>query len=199
MADLLVLLSFFVASVIGALPLGLVNVTVFNVASHSGVKNSMEVAKGATVVEVLYVLLALIIVPQFGGVAESITVKTITVIALVLVGSFFFFKRTEVKVRNEKNVKLWINGALLNLVSVQVFGFWLLAVAFMLSVFDVHVSPYTFLFAMAAAVIGKMGVLWGYAYLSKSKFAQSPLIHENINRVVGGILLSSSLVQLVQL
>jgi threonine/homoserine/homoserine lactone efflux protein len=191
----------FAAAVIGAVPFGLVNLSVIDATIKSGSREAMGVAHGASVVEVLFALSSILagttLSPFFEG---NPIVKYIVSAVLVISGLFFWFKK------NKKNASLkqkksfgFYKGVLLNIVSIQVLLFWLLAATLLSAK---QLLPATFpevMLFLAGVWLAKMGVLRIYAVMALKVFGRTEIISANINRIIGVVLLSVSVIQFIKI
>ena len=87
----------------------------------------------------------------------------------------------------------------MNLVSIQVFLFWIIAVAFLSSRQLIKFDPASILVFIAGIWFGKMMVLWLYISLSKKLLSGSRIISTNINRIIGFVLFGMALVQFIKM
>jgi L-lysine exporter family protein LysE/ArgO len=186
---------------IGAMPVGLVNLSVVDTSVKVNNRMSMKIAHGAAFTEILFAITAL-----FSGVFlrdyfdENIFIKVIIIAVLMISGIVFWLKKGDV---DNKKINLpsfgFLKGAFLNLISIQVFLFWLIAVSY-LSVNDlIPSSNIQILLFVAGVWIGKLAVLRLYVLLGKKVVAHSRILSQNINRVIGVVLMVVTFVQLIQL
>lgn len=186
---------------IGAVPFGLVNLSVMDAAINQNVRKSMSIAHGAATVEILFASTALLAGTVLSGYFnDNILVKYIVLAVLVVSGIFFWFKQDNLnnKVDHESS-NGFLKGAFLNLMSIQVLLFWLFAIAF-LSVRNLFPSTLIqFLLFISGVWIGKMAVLRAYAILGKKAAEKSQLISQNMNRIIGSILILVAFIQLIKL
>jgi threonine/homoserine/homoserine lactone efflux protein len=130
----MILLFSIIASFIGSLQLGPVNLSVIDTAIHQNRKNAFWVAVGGSLPEFIYCFLAvfagsfLINNPTFFK-----TLKIIIAIILIVLALFYFFKKNkESKVLEEKSVehhqnllKNFSKGFSLGMLNPQLMPFWL--------------------------------------------------------------------------
>lgn len=186
---------------IGAVPFGLVNLSVMDVAINQDVRKSMSIAHGAAIVEILFALTALIAGTVLSGYFNgNILVKYIVLAVLIVSGIYFWFKQNNLTNKgNHESSNGFLKGALLNLMSIQVLLFWLFAVTF-LSVRNLFPSTLIqFSLFISGVWIGKMAVLRAYAILGKKVAEKSQLISQNMNRIIGSILILAAFIQLIKL
>lgn len=185
------------ATTIGAVPLGLVNLSVLDSALKNDTHGATQIAHGASVVEVFFALASLLVGTKLSPFFEGNPVVRYFVFAVLLIsGLFFWFKTNKEKIRKETQKSFgFLKGVLLNIVSIQVLLFWLLA-ATVLSV--KQLLPVTFseiLFFLAGVWLTKMGVLKGYAFLAKKVANHAQNISAHVNRIIGIILVVVAFVQ----
>ena len=201
MIDHIILLIIGMAtSMLGALPFGLVNMTVLKVSLEQGSRPALHIAHGAALVEVLFGLTAIL----FGGLAaEHIEgnqiVSYFTVGVLLAGGAFFTFKKQKSGITHDTGFSGFLKGIFLNLISIQVFIFWILAIAFLSSRQLIQFDAVSVLILIAGIWIGKMIVLILYLNLSKKILSGSQISSKNINRVIGIVLFLMALVQVFKI
>lgn len=186
---------------IGAVPFGLVNLSVMDVAINQNVRKSMSIARGAAIVETLFALTALLAGTVLSGYFnDHILVKYIVLAVLIVSGIFFWFKQNNLANKGDhKSSNGFLKGALLNLMSIQVLLFWLFAITF-LSVRNLFPSTLIqFSLFISGVWFAKMAVLRAYAILGKKVAEKSQLISQNMNRIIGSILILIGFIQLIKL
>jgi threonine/homoserine/homoserine lactone efflux protein len=199
------ILYFFIAlatTIIGAVPFGLVNLSVADTATKTNTRKSMEVASGATLVEVIFALAALLTGASLQNYLSSNHWVNLTVAGVLFGAGLIFwlkkYNKTTSKVK-PSSAGSFLKGAFLNLISIQVLLFWLMAAAF-LSVHDlIPGSPLQFILFITGVGIAKTAVLLGYAVLARKVAEKSKIISRNMNRIIGFILVSVALYQLINI
>lgn len=188
---LLFLLFGFIASIIGAVPFGLVNLSVLQTAISKGTKATMPISYGASVVEIVYGILGIFAGSLlFKYIGNNLWFNIFTALVLLFVGLAFFFKRSQFQFNKSNTIGGFLYGILLNLLSLQVLVYWILAVSFISSFNHQIFTPLAVMLFLAGIWTGKMGVLISYASLGKKIASQSARISNNINRVIGILLLA---------
>ncbi|MCG8580131.1 MAG: hypothetical protein MI866_09455 [Bacteroidales bacterium] len=200
MEIVLLISAYFIASIVGASPLGLVNLTVLDVSHRKGISSAMQMAGGASLIEILFVLIAIL----SGGIITLLLqtnawVRWFFVIVPVLTGIFFFFKKNNVKSGKESNQPAFIRGAILNLISIQVLLYWIFFFFFIKQNKIMTVNVMLLLITLTTVWLGKMMVLWGYAKLSKLVLSKFRFLATQINRVIGIILILAGLMQYLKM
>ncbi|MBW6496991.1 MAG: hypothetical protein K0B09_01250 [Bacteroidales bacterium] len=193
------LIGFFAATV-GALPFGLVNLNVVRLALLGQKRYAVKVIHGAAFIEVLYGFFAILAGSAVFVLTEGNNwVNAMVVVVLLVAGLYFFTKKPGSKVQGNNQNHGFFYGALLNLLSVQVFFYWIIALVFIHSrnviTFDIP-SIMVFVFGLW---LGKITTLLGYFYFSNKILSRSQFFEKNINRVIGAILLAASVLQGVKI
>lgn len=189
------------ATIIGAVPLGLVNLSVVDAALKNDSRSATQIAHGASVVEIIFALVALLTGTKLSPVLEGNPLVRYFVFAVLLgSGLFFWFKKNRVKSNPEsRKTTGFIKGILLNLISMQVLLFWLLA-ATVLSARQLIPSTFSeMLFFIAGVWLTKMAVLKAYAFLAKKVVSRAQKISGNVNRIIGVVLLLVAIVQFIKI
>jgi len=196
---LIILLLGMGATIVGGLPFGLVNLTVLNVTFEKGSREAIKIAHGAALVEVLFGLTALLA----GGVLSSyiegnVIISYSTAAVLIIGGVFFILKKQHSNNSRVTSTSGFLNGILLNLVSIQVFLFWILAIAFLSSRELLQYDFISILLFVSGIWMGKMAVLWMYMILSNRYISRSRLISKNINTIIGIVLFGLAFFQMLK-
>jgi len=188
------------AAIVGALPFGLVNLTVLNVTFKRGDGAAIRIAHGAALVEIIFGITALFA----GGILAShiegnIIVSYTTAGVLIIGGVFFVLKKQSNSDHRETRFSGFLQGILLNLVSIQVFLFWILAITFLSSRELLQYDLLSILLFVSGIWLGKMAVLWMYINLSNRILSRSRIIAKNINTIIGIMLFGLAFVQFLKL
>ncbi|MBC7197322.1 MAG: hypothetical protein H5U39_08730, partial [Deferribacterales bacterium] len=100
-----IILSFLIAilvTIVGAIPLGLVNLSVIDVSLRNNSRSAVQIALGASVVEIFYALLALIAGANLSPLLEeNQKVRYFISLVLMISGLFFWFKKNNHGARGE--------------------------------------------------------------------------------------------------
>jgi len=194
------LLLGFVASLIGAIPFGLVNLSVLQTALNKGAKAAIPVSYGASVVEVGYGILGI-----FAGSLISRHIDNnpwfsiFTASALLMIGLAFIFRKSHFEFNKNNTLGGFFYGVLLNLLSLQVLAYWILAISFITALNIQIFSPTSVFLFLLGIWIGKMGVLVSYASWGSKIVQRSEKISQNINRFIGIVLIGLSAYSLVKI
>ncbi len=189
-----------IAAVIGALPFGLVNLSVLRITIEEGQTPAINTARGAALVEVIYGIIAFTLGSYLSKIIGEVSFVNYIIIAISFaVGIVFLLKRRQIKSEKESHISGFVKGIFLNLISLQVFLFWIFATAFLISRQLMDSSFISIVIFAVGIWIGKMTVLWIYSLLSKKIVSKSQLISNNMNRIIGVIMLIIGIIQIFKL
>jgi hypothetical protein len=118
---------------------------------------------------------------------------------LILGGIFFILKKQSKSDPRETGSSGFFKGILLNLVSIQVFLFWILAIAFLSSRELLQYDLVSILLFVSGTWLGKMAVLWLYMNLSNKILSSSRIISKNINTIIGIVLFGIAFFQILKI
>jgi L-lysine exporter family protein LysE/ArgO len=199
MQIIVVLFIGIITTIIGALPFGLVNLTVLDTSYHNGHNSAMKVAHGAAWIEVLFGLLAILVGNSLIHVTrENQFAHSFILFLPALIGLFFLFK----KASNSRNTKTknsgFLKGVFLNLISLQMLLYWLIAITYLNSHHVLFQNKIDVILFLIGIWLGKMLVLWFYSYLSQQIYSRWKFLTSNINRVIGGLLLLTAFIQFLK-
>jgi L-lysine exporter family protein LysE/ArgO len=189
------------ATTIGAVPLGLVNLSVMDATLKNDSRGAMQIAHGASVVEVFFALAALLAGAKLSPFLVGNPMVRYFVFAVLLAsGLFFWFKEKKVKaMSNGQKSTGFSQGIFLNIVSIQVLLFWLLAVAVLSSKQLLpEVFPEVLLF-LAGVWLAKMGVLKVYSWLAEKVATHAEKFSANTNRIIGIVLMVVAVIQFINI
>ena len=189
------------ACTIGAIPFGLVNLSVVEATLKINASRAMNIAHGASVVEVLFALVSLLAGVWLSRyLSGSIITKFIVFTVLLFFGIWFWFKKNNIAIKSNKESSMgFFKGILLNLLSVQVLLFWLFTFAVLSAK---HLLPSTLiqiLLFISGVWLAKMIVLRLYAFLAVKVVSRATALSSNINRIIGAVLVSVSFIQLIKI
>ena len=189
-------LTAIMVTLIGALPLGLVNLTVLDVSFRNGKSAALKVAHGAAWIEVLFGFTALFAGTWIGSALHQNKITEYLVMIIpALAGIFFFLKKNSASADSRDLYHGFIQGILLNLISIQALLYWLFAMTYVNVRWQPELNVYSILLFATGIWLGKMGVLWIYAYFSVPILSRSTFMARNINHIIGAVLVFSALLQ----
>jgi L-lysine exporter family protein LysE/ArgO len=195
---ILTILAVFI-TIIGALPLGLVNLSVLDTSYREGTAPAMNLSHGAAVIEIAFGLAALTaggLIAQFIGSNRIFHYLVPAVPAAA--GIFFLMKKGHKQSADTGSKPCFFRGMVLNLISIQVLLYWLFATTYLHAVLEIDYTVFSILFFALGIWLGKMGVLWLYAAFSNKILGRIGFVSRNINRIIGVVLLLAAVVQLVK-
>jgi len=188
-----------ITTMIGALPFGLVNLTILNVTFEQGNRPALNIAYGASLVEVLFGLTAILAGGLLSEYIEGNLIISYFIVAVLFAGGLFFiFRKQGAGSSRDTGYSGFFKGIFLNLVSLQVFLFWILAIAFISSRHLLHYDFLSILVFVSGIWFGKMLVLLLYIKFSKKIISSSGIISKNINTIIGIVLFGVAFIQLLK-
>jgi len=186
-------------TIIGALPFGLVNLTVLATSYRKGRVAASYISHGAALVEVLFGLTALMAGSLIGQFTRNHSfVHYLVLIVPAVVGVVFLLKRNHSETKKTGKQHGFLQGMLLNLLSIQVLLYWLFAMTYINTFWNPEYNVLSLSLFAAGIWLGKMGVLWIYAFFSRRIFARMGFLSRNINRIIGMLLLLTVALQLIK-
>ncbi|MEX2370139.1 MAG: hypothetical protein WD578_03955 [Bacteroidales bacterium] len=199
MNPIVTMVSAIFITIIGALPFGLVNLSVLDISYRRGQGEAMNISRGAAAVEVTYGLAALVTGGLIGQFIKNNHVVQFLVLSVpALAGLFFLLKGKQNQSVELGNSQGFLKGMLLNLISLQVLLYWLFAMTYLHTLWEIDNNVLTITLFAIGIWLGKMGVLRLYAILSKKISGRLGFLSKNINRIIGVVLLLTVVVQLIR-
>ena len=189
------------AATIGAVPLGLVNLSVVDTALKNGSQKATGIAHGASVVEVIFALSSLVAGAWLSEFFKGNPMVRYFVFA-VLMGSglFFWLKKNKGQLKKEQGKSIgFLKGALLNIVSIQVLLSWFLAATVLSAKQLLPSSLPEILFFLSGVWLAKIAILKIYAFLALRVVSRAHKISSNINRIIGIVLTAVAVIQLLKM
>lgn len=187
------------ASILGALPFGLVNLSILQSSVNKGTRSTFPVAHGASLVEVMYG-----VVGVFAGkfitqhINNNFWFHLISALILLITGGVFFIRKARFNFSSNNTFGGFSYGILLNLLSLQVLAYWVIASSLLSTAGYLPLAPLPIAGFLAGIWTGKMGILYGYAYFGEEIMGKSEKISKNINRLVGMVLMAVAVVVLAK-
>jgi threonine/homoserine/homoserine lactone efflux protein len=199
-SQVIYLIAGIILSIIGALPFGLVNLSVLQVAYNKGTREALKIAHGAAIVEVLYALTAIFAGSIFNEfIKQNTFVNYLSVLAIGIGGLIFLLKKKNSKAPGMNRSSGFLQGIFLNILSLQVLLYWLIAISLLSAKQLIGYDLTTILLLVAGIWSGKMTVLWIYTLLSKRIIGRSSTLSKNINRIIGVVLFLIAAIQLMKM
>ena len=193
------ILLFFAAvitAIIGALPFGLVNLSVLEISLSRGYRPAMNLASGASIIEVFFALVSILAGSMLNQYVEgNRLVGIIAMLVLVAGGFYFLFRKAGIPSISKTRGSAFYRGILLNLISIQVLLFWILAVTYLSSREFMKYDTISVFMFLAGVWSGKILTLFAYSRLSMNLLNRSRVISGNINRIIGFVLITMAFIQ----
>ena len=192
-----------VASFIGALPFGLVNLNVMDTTIRKSPKEGILMSIGATLVEMVHAFIAIQFAMLLTDSLESNPYLKGGVLALFLIiGLYFFFKQQSPDRPKRKlpfKVSDFSRGAFLSMINPQAIPFWLFVITYFSShnMFDVH--PEMFPEFLTGVGIGKILALLVFVYFSVFIEKKMGRVSEGMNKIIGSIFILLAALQAYQI
>jgi threonine/homoserine/homoserine lactone efflux protein len=187
-----------IASIIGTIPLGPVNLLVVNTTVSKNLRAAMVMASAASIMEVFKPLLAIYFSWLITRHIESNVYIQITVaLALVMIGLYFLLKKNtsrEIE-KNRRDMPEFVKGVLISFLNIPALPFWILVVAYCEGTVGFDFSMAMVGIFLAGVFSGRYITLWIYARLSQYISGKSSLIALWLNRIIAILFFVLALVQ----
>ena len=195
----------FVASTIGALPPGAVNLTVVFETIRYHAANAIPIILAAAIGEVLLSYLVLnFTMPVEAYLQANVWIQYVTALLLLLFGGYFFLKKeiaTNLSSPNSRKNR-FLKGLFLAVFNPPVWFFWLLAFTIISTMAGHILDPRSgghILVFMLGVFWGKIFALWLYTRLSSYMASSSSRVTTQLNKGVGLLLIVIGIVQFIKL
>ena len=194
----------FLASTLGALPLGASNIAVINTTLKQNVNQALKIAIAASIGEVILSLYALhcnIVVQNF--IDNNMWIQITIAILLLVIGSFLFFKKqtpSSTKKRKLTSSK-YATGLFLGLLNPPVLIFWIVAIG-IINIYNYTLTFQSPLFILilffTGVYLGKLLTLYSYSKFSVIIKQRSNNITLMVNKITGVLLILIGLFQTIR-
>lgn len=189
-----------IAAFIGALPLGLVNLSVVDSTIGRGSRSAFWISAGASLIEILFFLLAVFLGSSLAVfIADNIWTQFFILLVLLLAAISFFLRKNTSSSVKPKAMPDFVKGMFLNILSVQVLLYWLLAVAYLQSANLIEFTAECIVSFTIAVATGKMLTLRFYSLLANRIRRKSASFAHSINLIIGSIMAVLALIQLARI
>ncbi|MEM9932782.1 MAG: LysE family transporter [Bacteroidota bacterium] len=195
-----------VASFLGSIPFGTVNVSVIDTTVRKSFKAGLQIAIAAGLVEMIQSFIAVhcsMFITQY--IQDSLYVKFFIIFLLLAIGFYFFTRKgiADTKAGGKKGFKVsdFTKGAILGLINPQALPFYVFVITWLQaqSLIQIHQDAFNILFFLLGTSAGRFLALFLYGYLS-SKLSQKLLaVSSTMNKVLGGLFFFLALVQVIQI
>ena len=188
-----------IACIIGAMPFGLVNLSVVDICVKKSEKDALSFSFGASFIEILFALAAIIAGQKLNQLIEgNKLIELGIVLVLISSGVYFFTKKYKENYRPKYEVPFLFKGMLFNLISIQVLLYWFLAVTYLKSNGNIEFSIHCVIGFILGVGFGKMLTLLFYRIISKQIKKRAANISQKINFIIGGLLIIVAMFQLTK-
>ncbi len=188
-----------IACIIGALPFGLVNLSVVDISINKSEKEAITFSLGASFIEILFSLAGIIAGQQLAKNIEDNVFIEIGIISILLISSVYFFTKKYSPGNNPRyEIPFLFKGMFFNLISLQVLLYWFLAIAFLESNVNIQFDIFCTVGFLAGAGFGKMLTLLFYRLISRKIRKKASSISKRINQIIGVLLLLVAIFQIIK-
>lgn len=190
----------FIASITGAMPFGLVNLSVVDSTLNRGERAAFWVSAGATIIEIGFVLLAIFLGSRLAAYMENSPWIEFFILLVLLTAGISFFLRKNKGSENKKIVMPdFVKGMFLNILSVQVLLYWFVAIAYLQSNAQIVFTLECIVAFTLAVALGKMLTLLFYRLLATKIRSKSSAIARKINHIIGIIMIGLAVFHLLKI
>jgi L-lysine exporter family protein LysE/ArgO len=190
----------FIASIIGALPFGLVNLSVVDSTLNRGERTAFWVSAGATIIEIIFVLLAIYLGSSLAVFMEDNTwIEFFILLMLLAAGISFFLRKNRGSEKKKIVLPAFVKGMFLNILSIQVLLYWFVAVAYLQANNQIIFTQECIVAFTLAVALGKMLTLLFYRLLASRIKSKSSAIARKINYIIGSIMVGLAVFQLLKI
>lgn len=197
-------LYFFIAllaTFLGALPFGAINLSVVNITINKNFQKGFQFSLAASAVEILEAMVAIL----FGSIVQMFLEENSWIQILVFsifigLGLYNIFRVTRPKLGSRTKLKVseFMKGFAVALANPQALPFWIFVLAFLAQEFALDLMGVNLIWFLTGVFVGKLLALALFGYMStflKSRLSESCTW---INRTFGFILLAIGLFQAYQ-
>lgn len=190
----------FIATLIAAIPFGLVNLSVMSLALKKGKNNARKTAFGAGIIEILFAIIATTSL-SFTNLStlNSNTASYSIAVILLITSISFFFKKSNVNKNKTIEGKYFLKGIFFNFISLQVLAFWFAAIAFLISKNIEFKNMIKVTIFLITIFLTKILVLEAYIQLGNKVIKTQGIVEKNINKIIGSVLIATAFFQIIKI
>lgn len=196
-------LAGFIASFLGTLPFGPINLSMVDTTIKDGMKVGLRFSIAAAIVEIGQSLFAY----NFGMwitqyLEHNIWIQLTVFLVLFAIGALFFFRkgREDADIGDKKKVSPFLKGAIIGLLNPQALPFWVAVIATLKSSAWLSFGMWDFILLFLFGVsLGKLVALLLYGKMSLFIVNRITSLSHWMNRIIGGIFIGLALVQGVKI
>lgn len=189
------------ATFLGTIPFGPINLAVVNITLKKGYPEGFRFSLGASLVEILEVVLAI----AFGSViqsllSENLVLQIVIIIVFIVVGLYYLLsiQRPVLKSRIKIKVSPFVKGILVALANPQAIPFWVFLLTFISQIITLNLAGIGLLLFLVGVFLGKLAALLLFAYSSKFLRPKLELSCKIINKTLGVILMAIGIFQAIK-
>ncbi|HZW77714.1 MAG TPA: LysE family transporter [Flavobacteriaceae bacterium] len=181
-----------IASVIGTVPPGLLNLYAVKVNVREGAKKALLFSLGVCVSVAVYSLLGLLLaryIQKHPGVVDILQKVALLIFGILTFYFLVFAKDTRREIRHDEiksKTRRFFNGILIGALNLLIFPYWVYISLTFSKIGWLNYGAYAFWLAVAGAIVGTFLVLMGYVKLSNRREGNRK--HKiNFNLIIGVI------------
>ncbi|HAT69682.1 MULTISPECIES: LysE family transporter [Croceibacter] len=191
------------ATILSAIPLGAVNISVIQTTLKSGEKTAFKIALGAGFGEILLALLALNFNMMIASFFERNMWLHLTIILLFFIAGIYFLVKKPSKNDDRSHwydmgTSKYLKGFVLSLLNPPVMIYWLVAFSIInkhLIMITSNSSPLDLLVFFIGVYLGKVLTLYGYSKWSNTVKGDTKTVQRKVSRFLGVVLLGLAIFQ----
>lgn len=187
----------FVASFLGTLPFGPINLSMVDTTLKEGLKVGLRFSIAAAIVEIGQSLFAY----SFGTfitqyLEHNLWVQLGVFLVLLIIGLLFFLRKENVQMEDKRNLSPFAKGAIIGLLNPQALPFWVAIIAALKSSQWLSFAMWDFMLLFLFGVsLGKLAALLLYGKLSLWIVQRVSSLNHWMNRIIGSIFMMLALIQ----
>lgn len=198
----LVFLLSMLASIVGTLPFGPINLSVVDTTINRSWRSAFHFSIAAALIEIPQSFIAIRFNPTVQAMLQhNWWVKGFVVLFFVALGVLFFCRKPACQTEKKRKIKEndFLHGLLVSIANPQAIPFWIFILAFLKSAEYLDVSDHPPLYFLsiflAGAACGKLLTLLFYAFLSQLIVKRAAFVSQWMNKIIGVILMGIGLFQ----
>jgi len=192
-------LAGFIASFLGTLPFGPINLSMVDTTIKGGMKVGLRFSIAAAIVEIGQSLFAY----NFGMwitqyLEHNIWIQLSVFVVLFAIGALFFMRkgREDADIETQRKTSPFLRGAIIGMLNPQALPFWVAVIAALKSSAWVSFGMWDFILLFLFGVsLGKLVALLLYGKMSLLIVSRITSLSHWMNRIIGGIFIALALVQ----
>ena len=205
LSPLFVLILGWIASFLGTLPFGPINLSVVDTTIKKSFYAGLQFSIAAAIVEIFQAMIALhcnMLISHFF--TTNPWTKMAAVALFIGLGLFFFLKKATHQTEEDsgKRKNNYIRGVIIAVLNPQAIPFWIFVLSYVESTYHIFLSSYSGWFIVGLFLVGvslgKLAALMLFGVLSKLICEKSSFLNLWMNKIIGSILIAIGLFQAAQ-